>query len=76
MTSGLVKGYRATNALKLLALGLSDMLAKGMRQFQRGEATIRIRHEHLEEMQQRIHRASNRLSFSLIIAAIVTPLLS
>ena len=70
-TSALVKGYRASNALKLLALGLPDMLAKGMRQFQKGEATIRIRHEHLEEVQKHLDRASNRLSFSLIIAAIV-----
>ncbi len=71
MTSGMVKAYRATNALKLLALGLPEMLAKGMRQFQKGEATIRIRHEHLEDVQRHIDRASNRLSFSLIIAAIV-----
>jgi ubiquinone biosynthesis protein len=71
MTSGLVKGYRVMNALKLLALGLPDMLAKGMRQFQKGEATIRVRHEHLEELQRHLDRASNRLSFSLIIAAIV-----
>lgn len=71
MTSALVKGYRATSALKLLAIGLPDMLARGMRQFQKGEATIRIRHEHLDEIQRHIDRASNRLSFSLVIAAIV-----
>jgi ubiquinone biosynthesis protein len=71
MTSGLVKAYRASTALKLLALGLPDMLAKGMRQFQKGEATIRVRHEHLEEVQGHLDRASNRLCFSLIIAAIV-----
>ena len=70
-TSLLVKGYRATSALRLLAIGLPDLIAKGMRQLQQGEATIRVRHEHLEDLQLHVDRASNRLSFSLIIAAVV-----
>jgi ubiquinone biosynthesis protein len=70
-TAGLVKGYRAISALKLLALGLPETLAKGLRQLQKGETTLRVRHEHLDELQRHIDRASNRLSFSLIISAIV-----
>lgn len=69
--AGLVKGYRAISALRLLALGLPEMLAKGLRQLQKGETTLRVRHEHLDELQRHVDRASNRLSFSLIIAAIV-----
>ena len=70
-TSGLVKAYRAGSALRLIALGLPETLAKALRQLQKGEAVLRIRHENLEELEQRVDRASNRLSFSLIIAAIV-----
>jgi ubiquinone biosynthesis protein len=70
-TAGLVRGYRAAAALRMAMLGFPDMLTKGMRQLQTGEATLRVRHEQLEGMEQHIDRASNRLSFSLIIAAIV-----
>lgn len=70
-TSGLVKAYRAGSALRLIALGLPETLAKALRQLQKGEAVLRIRHENLAELEQRVDRASNRLSFSLIIAAIV-----
>jgi ubiquinone biosynthesis protein len=71
MTSSLVKSYRALSALQLIVLDLPQMLAKGLRQVAKGEATLRIRHERLEELEQHLDRASNRLSFSLIIAAIV-----
>ena len=69
--SGLVKAYRAGSALRLIALGLPETLAKALRQLKKGEAVLRIRHENLEELEQRVDRASNRLSFSMIIAAIV-----
>jgi ubiquinone biosynthesis protein len=70
-TAGLVKGYRAISALKLLALGLPEGLEKGLRQLQKGETTLRVRHEQLDQLERHIDRASNRLSFSLIISAIV-----
>lgn len=70
-TGGLVRGYRAAAALRMAMFGFPDMLTKGMRQLQKGEATLRVRHEQLEGMEQHIDRASNRLSFSLIIAAVV-----
>jgi ubiquinone biosynthesis protein len=37
----------------------------------KGGAIVRLRHEQLEGLEQRIDRASNRMSFSLIIAAIL-----
>ena len=42
-----------------------------MRQLENGRTTLRVRHERLEDLEQQLNRASNRLSFSLIIAAIV-----
>ena len=69
-TSGLIKGYGALNALRLIA-GLPRLLAKGLRQLENGRTILRVRHERLEDLEQQLNRASNRLSFSLIIAAIV-----
>jgi len=70
-TGSLIKAYRAFSALQMAASGLPDMLAKGVRQWQKGEAALRLHHNQLEGLEQHIDRASNRLSFSLIIAAVV-----
>ena len=46
-------------------------LAKGMKQLHQGELTLRVRHDGLDTFQQHLDRASNRVNFSLLIAAIV-----
>ena len=69
--SGLGKGYRLATELQAIASGAADLVKTAVRQLQSGEATVRIRHERLEELERHLDRASNRLSFSLIIAAIV-----
>ncbi|MFZ5593029.1 MAG: ABC1 kinase family protein [Pseudomonadota bacterium] len=65
------KGYRAYSALRLATAGLPRALSKAVRQLQRGEAVLRLRHEQLEGLEQHLDRASNRLSLSLIIASVV-----
>ncbi|MDA8107943.1 MAG: AarF/ABC1/UbiB kinase family protein [Betaproteobacteria bacterium] len=69
--SALVKGYRAAGMLRLLALRLPQLLAKGLQQLEKGELALRVRHERIEELTRHLERATNRLSFSLVIAAIV-----
>ena len=69
--SGLVKGYRALTTLRLLAVKLPELLVKTLRRLQQGEATLRIRHEGIEKLERHFDRASNRLSFSLLIASVV-----
>lgn len=70
-TEVLARGYRAWNTLRSAALALPQTLSAALRQLQKGEVSLRVRHEPLGGLEQRIERASNRLSFSLIIAAIV-----
>jgi len=69
--AGLVKGYRVLGMLRLLAWRLPELLVKTLRQLQQGEAALRVRHERMDELQGHLDRASNRLSFSLLIAAVV-----
>lgn len=71
MTGNLVRGYRSAAALRLALAEFPELLARGLRQLQKGEATLRVRHEHLEGLEEHFDRASNRIGFSLIIAAIV-----
>lgn len=68
---GLAQSYRSVSALKSALGDLPVALAKGLKQLQQGELTLRIRHDGLETFQQHLDRASNRVSFSLLIAAIV-----
>ena len=70
-TGGLAKGYRTAGALRKAASELPGILTEGLRQMRKGGAIVRLRHEQLEGLEQRIDRASNRMSFSLIIAAIL-----
>jgi len=42
-----------------------------LRRFQEGRLEIEVRHEKLEDLELHVDKASNRLSFSLIIAAII-----
>ncbi len=68
---GLAKVYRLLSGLRHMASELPDALAALVRQLRQGEATLHIRHEPLASLEQHIDRASNRLSLSLIIAAVV-----
>lgn len=68
---GLAQSYRSVSALKSAFGELPVALAKGMKQLHQGELTLRVRHDGLETFQQHLDRASNRVSFSLLIAAIV-----
>ena len=47
---------------------IANRLAESLRE---GKFSIALRHEKLEGMEDRIERASNRLSFSMIIASVV-----
>jgi ubiquinone biosynthesis protein len=69
--AGLARSYRGLSAIKRALGELPVALAKGLRLLQDGELVVRVRHEHLDTLQQHLDRASNRLSFSLLIAAIV-----
>jgi ubiquinone biosynthesis protein len=69
--AGFARGYRGLSALKWALGELPVALAKGLRLLQQGELVVRVRHEQLDTLQQHLDRASNRLSFSLLIAAIV-----
>lgn len=70
-TAGFAQGYRAINALRGLGGVLPRVVTQTLGSLERGELGVRVRHERLDEMQEHLDRASNRLSFSLIIGAIV-----
>lgn len=67
----LARAYRALSALRRAAGELPAALSEGLRAVSRGEARLRLEHEPLTSLERHIDRASNRLSFSLIIAAVV-----
>lgn len=69
--AGLAKGYRAWSTLQRVFADLPKVLTEGLSRLRRGEVTLRLRHEPLASLEDHIDRASNRLSLSLIIAAIV-----
>ncbi len=68
---GLAQGYRLLSGLRRAAAELPEVLAALVRRLRQNEATLRVRHEPLASLEQHIDRASNRLSLSLIIAAVV-----
>jgi ubiquinone biosynthesis protein len=55
---------RALNELPQIAAHLVDALRSG-------KFNLTVRHEQLEDLEEHIERASNRLSFSMIIASVV-----
>lgn len=69
--AGLAHGYRAASSLRELAGGFPRIMTQALSSLERGELGLRVRHERLDELQEHVERASNRLSFSLIIGAIV-----
>jgi len=70
VTRSLVRAYRLHGVLRNLA-EMPETLARTLKRVDRGETILRIRHERLEEVEQHFDRASNRLSFSLVIGAVV-----
>lgn len=69
--AGLAQGYRAVNALRGITGALPRAVAQALRGLERGGLGVSVRHERLDEMEKHLDRASNRLSFSLIIGAMV-----
>lgn len=63
--------YRALRAARTAFDALPDIATRLVESLREGKLSILLRHEQLEGMENRIERASNRLSFSLIIASIV-----
>lgn len=60
-------GLEVNSILRNLPRNLHHMI----RRFQEGRLELEVRHEKLEDLELHIDKASNRLSFSLIIAAII-----
>jgi ubiquinone biosynthesis protein len=54
-----------------LAVKLPEELQSIVSKFRQGKMQIRVHHEHLENLAQTVGRSSNRISFSLIIAALL-----
>jgi ubiquinone biosynthesis protein len=67
----LASSARLLSRLRMVLVRLPDVLARLSAGLRSGRALLRIRHENLEPLQEHIDRASNRLSLSLIIAAVV-----
>lgn len=71
MEADLPHAYRALAGLRRALSDLPAALGGILRRLRGGELTLHLRHEPLTSLEQHIDRASNRLSFSLIIAAVV-----
>jgi ubiquinone biosynthesis protein len=54
-----------------LAMRLPDDLNVILRKFRQGKLQVHIQHEHLESLIKTLDRSSNRISFALIIAALL-----
>jgi ubiquinone biosynthesis protein len=63
--------YRAWSEGHKLAAGLADAANGVLRQLKSGRPLVRVRHEQIEDLERHFDRASNRLSFSFVISAIV-----
>ncbi len=63
--------YRTLLAARTALDALPDIGNRLVESLRQGKLSITLRHEQLEGMEDRIERASNRLSFSMIIASIV-----
>jgi ubiquinone biosynthesis protein len=68
----LLKGWRRTAVdAGRLAATLPDELHTILSKFRQGKFLMRVHHEHLENLSQTLDKSSNRISFALIIAAIL-----
>ena len=62
---------RITQDAGQLASRLPDDAATIISKFRRGQFKVHVHHEHLENLNQTLDKSSNRISFSLIIAALL-----
>lgn len=67
----LAQTYRALRSLGSAASGVPAALQRLVQQLQHDELRLRVQAEGLQDLARHLDRAGNRLSFSLIIAAIV-----
>jgi ubiquinone biosynthesis protein len=67
----LAQTYRALRSLGSAASGIPGALQKLVQQIQQDNLRLRIQAEDMQDLARHLDRAGNRLSFSLIIAAIV-----
>jgi len=63
--------HRALQDAQELAMHLPDDARSIINKFRRGQFQMRIHHEHLENLVNTLDKSSNRISFSLIIAALL-----
>ena len=54
-----------------LASRLPDDVDVILRKFRQGKFQVRVHHEHLENLTKTVDKSSNRISFALIIAALL-----
>jgi ubiquinone biosynthesis protein len=64
-------GLKILIGLDHLLKTLPSALNRIVQRFQEGRLEIEVRHEKLEDLERHIDKASNRLAFSLIVAAII-----
>lgn len=62
---------KATRGAGELAVRFPEDAAAIIRKFRRGDFKIHVYHDHLEEMEQTLDSSSNRISFAVIIAALL-----
>lgn len=63
--------YKTVRALNRLSKNLPEDITRILKNLNEKGFELKLRHEKLEDLETHIDRASNRLSFSLIIAAII-----
>lgn len=68
---GLARGFRSLSRLRAGLRELPADVAGALKALARGEARLTLRHERLDAVAPHIERASNRLAFALIIAAVL-----
>jgi len=62
---------RASKELSRLAVRLPEDLSEVTDRLRRGRLNLRVHHEHLENLSDTLDRSSNRLSFAMIISALL-----
>lgn len=67
LKSALISGWHLFNILKIAPSQLRDVF----RRLSRGQWQVHIRHQNLDDLAHEIDRASNRLGFSIVVAAII-----
>jgi ubiquinone biosynthesis protein len=71
MTEAFPGAYRALFTLRRALTRLPVSLTRALQQLAKGELTVTVANAPMEEIPQHLDRASNRLSLSLIIAAVI-----